>query len=277
MDPEGFAVEVDGGALVGHRGGEGRPALVLHGGPAIPDYTGALAAELDGLLATVRYTQRGTPPSGGGPPYTVETHMADALAVLDRFGIERAWVVGHSWGGFLALQLAVSHPERVAGLVCIGTLGAADIFDEQGANLARGLTADQVARIVATEERRRRGEATEADLVDRFALVWPQFFADPSQAGAIPAAVGVRCSGETNASIASHFERRTLARGLPNVRAPALFVHGEQDALPVRSSLETAALIDGARVETIPDCGHFPWLEHPGAVRDAVARFLPRD
>lgn len=53
-----------------------------------------------------------------------------------------------------------------------------------------------------------------------------------------------------------------------------LFVHGEVDPLPVRSSTETAALIPGARVVTIPNCGHFPWAERPGEVRRAVVDHL---
>ena len=77
--------EVDG--LPGHREGSGQPALLLHGGPGLSDYMGPLAEELDGLLDTIRYTQRGTPPSVAGPPYSVESHMADALAVLDAFDL----------------------------------------------------------------------------------------------------------------------------------------------------------------------------------------------
>jgi proline iminopeptidase len=86
----------------------------------------------------------------------------------------------------------------------------------------------------------------------------------------------VRASIETNRSIAEHFERKTLARGLPALRLPALFVHGEDDPLPVRSTASAAALIPNALVETIPDCGHFPWLEEPDAFRRAVERLLAR-
>jgi len=83
-----FEVWVGDGVLVGHRGGEGPAALVLHGGPAMTDYTEGLADELGGFLATFRYTQRGSGPSTVGGPFTVETHAADAVAVLDHFAIE---------------------------------------------------------------------------------------------------------------------------------------------------------------------------------------------
>ncbi len=96
MTEEPFEVAVGDGVLVGRRGGAGPPALVLHGGPGMTDYTDGLVSELRGLFSTIRYTQRGAPPSTVGPPYSIESHCADALAVLDHAGVDRAWAVGHS-------------------------------------------------------------------------------------------------------------------------------------------------------------------------------------
>ena len=133
----------------------------------------------------------------------------------------------------------------------------------------------QAARIDAIEARRRAGEVTEADLVERSELVWPLYFADPATAPPHPGGrIGVECSTGTNASISEHFGRGTLADGLPAARLPALFVHGERDPLPMSSSCEAAALIPGAVVETIPGCGHFPWMERTGEIRRRVAAFL---
>ena len=276
MREEPFRVPVEGGELHGHRGGEGPAALVLHGGAAVTDYMDGCVRELDGLLHTIRYQQRGTHPSEADPPYTIEAHVADAVAVLDWFGIDRAWAIGHSWGGHLALHLAVSHPGRLLGVICVDPLGAFnDVFAEQEATMRRGLAAAEVARIEEVETLRRRGEATEADLLERFGLLWPRWFADPERAAPNPVRhIGARSSTETNLSLSEHFAKGTLARALPEVRLPALFVHGELDPLPVRASTETAALVPGARVETIPDCGHFPWLERPGELRRIIESFL---
>jgi len=75
----------------------------------------------------------------------------------------------------------------------------------------------------------------------------------------------VQASIEINQSIAEHLGHKTLECGLPGLRLPTLFVNGEDDPLPVQSTIRTAALIPGALIETIPDCGHFPWLERPHA------------
>ena len=275
MHEEAFEVAVDGGVLRGHRGGTGAPALLLHGGAAVPDYMGECAAALDGLFATIRYTQRGTPPSEAGPPYTIASHAADALAVLDALGIDRAWAIGHSWGGHLALHLAHLHEDRLLGLLLIDPLGAdPTVFVELDANLRRGMTGDERARVDEIEERRRGGAVVEADLLERFRLVWPHYFAQRERAIPPPIHVGVQSSIETNRSIAAHFEAETLVFGLPGVALPARFVHGADDPMPVVSTERTAALLEDARVETIPHAGHFPWLEQPEGFRAAVERVL---
>ena len=276
MSETPFEVALPGGVLKGHVGGEGPPGLLLHGGAAVTDYMDGCARELHGVFRTMRYQQRGTYPSEADPPYSIEAHVADAVRVLDRFAIDRAWAVGHSWGGHLALHLAVSHPERLLGVVCVAPLGAFDdVFAEHDANLRRGLTDAQIARVDEVERRRREGVVTEAELVERMSILWPGWFADPEGAAPCPIThIGARCSTEVNVSLSDHFAAGTLARELPGLRLPALFVHGDRDALPLRSSTSTAALIPGAVVVTLPDSGHFPWLERPGELRRAVEDFL---
>lgn len=97
---------------------------MLHGGPGLADYTGPLAEELAPYFDIVRYQQRGLPPSLEIGPYDVETNVQDAIAILDALALERVWLIGHSWGGHLAMQVAVAAPERVRGLIAINTLGA---------------------------------------------------------------------------------------------------------------------------------------------------------
>jgi proline iminopeptidase len=271
---EPFEVRVGEGSLVGCAAAEGAPALLLHGGPAIPDYMGSCALELEGLFGTIRYTQRGVPPSTVGAPYTIESHMDDALTVLDARGHEQAWAIGHSWGGHLALHLLVAHPERLLGIVCVDALGAFDVFAELGANMQRGLAPEEVERAAEILDKRNAGEATEQELVERWAIMWPQYFLREELAPAPPRNVGLQCSVDTNASMAAHFGQRTLERGLPEARLRVLIVHGVQSPLPIESLERTAALIPGATFERVEATGHFPWLEQPGAVRAAVERFL---
>lgn len=261
-----FEVQGSAGSLHGHTTGRGSPALLLHGGPGLPDYLEGCAAELANLFATIRYTQRGVAPTTVGPPYTIETHTKDALRVLDAFELEKAWVIGHSWGGHLALHLVVAHPDRFHGIVCIDTLGASPgPLAEFRENLRRNLSPDELARIAEIDESEEAGEATEEEILERQGILWPHYFFDPATAPRpLTDRIGLECLVDTSASIEAHFELGTLAKGLPKVRMPALFAHGIADPLPVACSVDTAKLIRKARVARIPRAGHYPWIEQPG-------------
>ena len=88
------------------------------------DYLADLAAELYPVMTIARYQQRGLAPSVVDGDRTVEGHVADAVAVMDALGWDKAWVIGHSWGGHLAMHLAVARPDRLLGMVALDALGA---------------------------------------------------------------------------------------------------------------------------------------------------------
>jgi proline iminopeptidase len=274
-----FVVDVAGGQLVGVQAGDGLPTLILHGGP-VADYTAPLAVCLPDLR-TIRYQQRGLAPSTTVPPFTIEAHMGDAIAVLDAVGVERALVIGHSWGGHLAMHLAVAHPERILGLVAVDALGA--VPDGGGSDLYQNLvdrlaaSDPEGAALVADIDRRAdAGEVSTEDRHRMTVLFWPHYFADPASAGPAPTAAqrNFELSAGVFASVAEHFERGTLEQGLPGFPGPFHLIHGDRDPLPVEASHRTAALSSQATLAVIPDCGHFPWLERPDAFLAALAPAL---
>ena len=271
-----FQAEVADGRIVGWRTAEsGPPALLLHGGPSLSEYLDSLAEELAGVLTTARYQQRGLAPSLVEGTLDVETHVADAVAVLDALGWDRAWLVGHSWGGHLAMHVAAAHPERVMGLVVLDGLGA--VGDGGTAALGPSLTAmlsdDVRARVEELDAKGDRGEASEDEHREQMRLVWPYYFADPSSAPPMPAFRFHPFGAVTWDSIKQHFERRTLERGLPTFTMPALVVHGERSPIPPVEAERTAALMPQAQL-AINRYGHWPWLEEPGLVRKLISEFV---
>jgi len=96
----------------------GPPVLAIHGITASHLAWGPVAALHPGPLVAPDLRGRGG--SGDLPgPYGMAAHAADCVAVLDALGIERATVVGHSMGGFVAAVLAHRHPSRVGRLVLV--------------------------------------------------------------------------------------------------------------------------------------------------------------
>jgi pimeloyl-ACP methyl ester carboxylesterase len=264
----------DIGAWTGGTGTE--TAVFLHGGPGMSDYLDTLSPIVGRRFRTIRYQQRGLPPTTVGGPYTVETNVTDAAAVIEDQAGGRAWVIGHSWGGHLALHLLAACPERIAGAVIIDPLGAhLEVMEEFGKNLQAGLDDAERRRLDEIEARENAGEATEEESLESLALVWPNYFADPASAPPMPPLrLSVNAFAGTFASIAEHAARGTLTTGLPNVPAeiPVHFIYGARSPMPPGATIDTAALIPHAQVEAVLDAGHFPWLEFPDAMRASVDR-----
>jgi pimeloyl-ACP methyl ester carboxylesterase len=272
-----FLVPVPGGSITGWATGDGPPVLVLHGGPGLSDYTAPLAAELADGFRVLRYQQRGLAPSVTSGPFSVDQHVADAMDVLDAAGADRAYVLGHSWGGHLAMHLAVRHPGRVLGLVIADPLGAVPDggASEMGQNLSGRIRPELAARAQELDERAIAGEGTPEEAMESVAIVWPGYFSSPDKAPPMPPLrLSVECYAETLASVQEHFGQRTLERSLPALTMPAVFVLGADSPIPPSYGAATAALIPGARVQVEENCGHFPWIEHPGSVRKALEQVV---
>ena len=264
---------VTGGTITAWPTGTGSPVLVLHGGPGLSDYTEPLAAEFEDAFRVIRYQQRGLAPSTTSGPFDIDQHIADAIAVLDAAGAERAYVVGHSWGGHLAMHLAVRHPDRLLGLVVVDPLGAVPDggAGDMGQNLSDRIAPDRAARARELDERAMAGQGTAEDALESLAIVWPGYFSRPDQAPPMPPlGLSVDCYAGTFASIAWHFEHHTLEQGLPALTVPTVLVLGADSPIPSGHGIATAALIPSADYRIEPDCGHFTWIERPGSVRAAL-------
>ena len=281
MSDRPFTIDTRDGTIGAWRGeGTAGPvAVLLHGGPGMSaTYLDPLTDLLADVFSTVGYQQRGLPPTTIRDPYTVEANVADAVAVIDQVAGERAWIVGHSWGGHLALHMLAACPERLEGAIIIDPLGAYfEVFEEFGANMMAPLSDAQRARAEEIDAKEERGEATPEESREAFSLVWPSYFADPATAPPPPdVSFDVSTFAGTIASIRDHEQAGTLTRGLPEVPSsiPVLFVHGAKSPMPVRTTTMTAELIPHARVEILPDAGHMLWHEDPAGTHDAIAQFV---
>ena len=182
-------------------------------------------------------------------------------------------MIGHSWGGHLAMHLAARHQDRLLGLVAVDPLGA---VPDGGASdldriLAERVPPELAARAQELDQRAMAGEGTAEDALEGLAIVWPGYFSSPGKAPPMPPlSLSLECYAGTFASIHAHFERKTLERCLPSLTIPAVFLLGAASPIPPQHGVASAALIPGARQIIEDDCGHFPWLERPGSVRRAL-------
>ena len=274
MEWSEFTTHDDGPLIGGRRAGSGPPVLLLHGGPGLGfDYLRDLAEELAQENDVAWYQQRGQEPSAAAPPNTVTADVGDARRVLDTLGWERAYVVGHSWGGHLALHVAEAMPERLLGVLAVDPLGSIGDgrwpeFDEE---LFRRTPEAVRARAREIDELAMAGAADDELALEGMRLVWPAYFADPEHAPPMPE---LRMASARSAEMVPSIlaELPALEAGLPGIRVPVGFVHGSRSPMPVAASTDAAERIPGAWVEVVEGAGHFVWVEAPGAVRASLRR-----
>jgi proline iminopeptidase len=270
-----FTAETAHGPITGYEGGDpaGPAVLLLHGGPGLTDYMELLGPELDGWRA-IYYQQRGHAPSTTEGPYTVRQNVDDAIAVLDAVGVDRAVLTGHSWGAHLALQIAIAHPERVAGLVLID--GPGPVGDggapEMGQVLIDRVPAEQGPVVAELLGRLHSPAATDDDASAWTKVLWPGYFGSPENV--LPYPPGLRtsmvCNSRTMGSLVEALADG-FADSLKSVAAPAVVLAGGGSPMPAGQSEQTAALLPNSTFRVVPGAGHLLWHEAPGVVAEALA------
>jgi pimeloyl-ACP methyl ester carboxylesterase len=267
---------VPGGALVGMVEGQGPPVLVLHGGPGLSfSYIDGLVQELAPAYRVAIYQQRGLAPSTTSGPFTVETHVADVISVLDALGWPVAHVVGHSWGGYLMLAAAARAPDRLLGglgVDSIGVIGDGGISEFERALYER-MPPHTRDRVDELDRRTMNGDADEAGSIEAFRLAWPAYFASPAHAPPMPEVrMSARAYSETLDSMEAG--RANLASHLSTVEVPINLIYGASSPIPASASTDLADHMPFATATAVLDAGHYLWMERPGVVRDAFDRLV---
>lgn len=248
--------------------GEGFPLLLIHGsGPGVTAWANwrlvmpALARSRRVLALDMLgfgYSER-----PGASAYNLDAWVLHALGVLDALGIAKADLVGNSFGGAIALALAVRHPERVRRLVLMGSVGvpfaltpgldAAWGYTPSLANMRglldvfafdRSLVSDELAEL-------RYQASIRPGFQESFAAMFPA----PRQRW-----IEALCSDER------------AIRALPH---ETLVVHGREDqVIPLETSLTLAHWIASAQLHVFGHCGHWTQIEHAGRFARLVEDFL---
>ena len=274
FDVEGAGLVPDGWTM------RERPVvLALHGGPGFDHayFKPALSALTD--TAQIIYLDQRCHGRSGRPALescTIE-QMADDIAALCRtLGIAQPVILGHSFGGFVALTLALRHPDPAGGLILVDTAAASD----DTADLAM-LEARHGAKVRAIAARIFGGDGSESAMADFNRLVFPTYLYDPAVAGAVLGAVARSSynpeiadyhSANHSANQAGYYDVRAR---LGEIRTPTLVVVGEADwVCPPRASRAIAAGLPAAELLVLPEAGHFPFGEQPEAFAAAARRFL---
>ncbi len=221
----------------------------------------AQAAALAERFRVVRFDHRG---HGGSPvvpgPYTIADLGRDVLALLDALGVEHASYCGLSIGGMAGMWLAAHAPERVERLALFCTSAyhpPAEAWAERAAAVQEAGSTEVVADAVVAR------------------WLTPGYASEHPEDVALLRAMLTGTPAEGYAACCRAIERMDLRPDLPRIQAPTLVVTGAQDpATPPEHGAAIAALIPGARLESLSPSAHNPAVERPGDVTALIRDHL---
>ncbi|MFM9369801.1 alpha/beta fold hydrolase [Streptomyces sp. Da 82-17] len=253
------------GLHVRRDGPRGAPVLLLlHGSAASTRSWDALVPYLTGAHHVVRLDLPGhgesAEPEDG--KHEISAHGRRAAAVLDRLCVERAVVVWHSTGGYVATALAEQRPGLVDGLVLVNSgprmeafIGGEDI--PIGPEEWATLTDEQIRHAMAPAFSRPGFEIPQAMVDDVRGMTYASF-------------VGIQQAAT------DHLVERALPERLVAVGKPLLVVFGEDDRRWRSASAAEYEAVPGARVVLLPGLGHSPIVEDPARTAVPLLDFAAR-
>ena len=267
-DVPGTFLDVDGVRLHYVEAGQGEPVVLIHGLNAstfsfrytIPELAQSyrvVALDLQGF----GYSER-----PAGADYSLTALAEQVARVMERLGIERATVVGHSMGGAVAMRLAIGFPERVARLVLVNS--ATDRLLGRGLRLSRLVQPVMpIAALFALQRRAFRRRALRLAVHDP-AHVTPEVVEGSFRPR--------RVKGTLRALGAWLVDRgRDEPLAPERIAQPTLVLWGEHDRwLPPAEGEELARAIPNARLVLVPSSGHLPLEEQPNFCNRALLDFL---
>ena len=252
--------------------GAGAPILFIHEFAGDHRSWAPQVAHFSRTHRCIAYAARGYPPSdvpADVASYSQQRAVEDAVAVLDAAEVDAAHVVGLSMGGFAALHLLLTHPERVRAAVVAGAgYGAQPEKREQfrGESLAiasafESLGAARVAESYAVGPAR-------VQLLNKNPEAWHVFAAALAEHDSTGAALTMRGVQAARPSIYDLRDR------LRQVLTPVLIVAGDEDEGVLEPALMLKRTLPSSGLAVLPRTGHTANLEEPDLFNSAVERFL---
>ncbi|MFY0571390.1 alpha/beta fold hydrolase [Archangium lansingense] len=270
--------------VAGETPAERAPVLFLHGGPGNNSYSFArlMGPHLEKDRRMVYLDQRGCGRSERpwDGRYSLEVLVADLEALRQELGVERWVLLGHSFGGTLALEYAARHPERVTGLVVVsGFSDAESTFATWKRELERLHPGRMTTPASASGDPSDYAQVMKAlKGMDAQSFFNQLQFRSPmyqQMQEAVEAESGLRNTGEMSRALFSTELLRYRFSASARVTAPVLVIGGQHDAsIGVESMRALAKALPHATLLEYEQSGHFPYLEESERFTYDVAQFL---
>lgn len=253
--------------------GQGLPLIVHHGGPGL-DHT-VIAPHLRPLAQHLRlicYDHRGSGRSArpqGPHPYHIDRFVGDIAAVATALGLNRFALLGHSFGGIVALHFALAHPGALSHLILVCSPTSHHFVDDVEAALPDYLDAQALSELNSLQD----SEPSDHVMRRSLELLAPIYFRDPQHLSEL-GLDSVRFGPQSQA-VWDSLEEFDLRPRLKEIQVPTLVMAGTYDrSVTPERAREAADALPRGRLVLMEKSGHYPFIEEPAPFRSAVLEFL---
>lgn len=263
--------------------GTGIPLMIIHGGPGLDhSYFLPQMAKLAVTCELVFFDQRGSGRSSirlDSTSMRLDSLVEDIDRVRDAYNLQKMNLMGHSWGGLLAMLYAVRHGDRLNSLILVNSTPPTSALRDSsfGVIAQRTSPADSAeeASLAQTPEFKRR----EPGAVQKyFRLLFRGSFANPRLADSLTLSFGPDYGARSKLvgylAKDPQIQQYDLLIRLDSITCPVLIVGSDNDLFPPASNELIHARIKGSRYVVMKNCGHFPFIEAPEQFFPAVTAFL---
>lgn len=262
--------------------GQGPPLLLMHGGPGADHSTLSSLEALAESFTLVFYDHRCNGRSEGAEvtSMTWENLTADAEGLRQALGYEKWAVLGHSFGGMVALEYALRYPQSISQLILMDTCGEANWARQKAAELL----ARQGYRPGEVQAARRffQGEARPEEFIRLMMKFGKAYYYRPNFLTLIHSLFsgGMQVRMRPEAQIYAFSKLLpgwTVMDRLGEIKTPALVLAGRDDfQFPPEHQAIMADRLPNARLEIIERAGHNAHTERPAEVTQAIQDFMTK-
>lgn len=263
--------------------GKVEPLIVIHGGPGLTqDYLLPQMYKLSESNLVIFYDQRGCGKSTGDineDTITIESFVNDIEVIRQTFNLDKISILGHSWGGFLAMQYAIAHQEHIDKLI----LSNSTPTNSEGYVL---FAQEYMKRMDPYQEELKKFTDSEGypnkdpDLAEQYyRLVFRQYCYLPENAELLN--VRMTPTVSLNGAKIAKIMRKILTdkpfnlnKDLNTLKTLTLILHGDVDPIPPIIAQNTHENISNSKYVLMKNCGHFPYVEDPTTYFKCINAFL---
>jgi 3-oxoadipate enol-lactonase len=245
---------VNGIKLAYERRGQGKPLLLVHGYPLDHSIWNQIVPLLETDFDMILPDLRGFGHSDSSQKrFSMTDIAADLAALMDHLEIEKAAIVGHSMGGYVALAFARAHPGRLLGLGLVSSQPYADSPEKKaGRKQEADLVIANGVREVA------EGMSTKLTAVPDLQIELKKLMLRQHPEG-------------VSGALRAMAERADSTDILAIFDFPVVIVHGRADKIiPIERAREVLALVKNGKLKEIEGAGHMPMMEAPEVTAEVL-------